>query len=60
MAQLSSGITEAVGDTIYLRLDATNDPVTGEIQIDPTTDDYAIDAKRSIRIKAGRKLILDG
>ena len=57
--QLHPCLSEAAADGLYLRLDASNDPVTDAILISPANDDHAILAKKHIKIKAGQRLILD-
>lgn len=47
-------------DATYLRLDATNDPLTGELTITPSSGTTALKANQDIVIKAGKKLIFDG
>lgn len=44
----------------YLKLDASNDPVTGELEIDPTTDTVAVKAQKHIVVKAGQSIYMDG
>ena len=53
-------VTQTEGDNRYLKLDASNDPVTGELVITPSTGDNALTANKDITIKAGQKLYLDG
>ena len=44
----------------FLMLDTSNDPLTGELVIDPASGDTALDVKKGISLKAGQKLIVDG
>ena len=44
----------------YLKLDASNDPVTNEVKISPSSDAYSLDLQKDMRIKAGEKIYLDG
>lgn len=60
MAQLRPCLSETQADGIYLRLDATNDPVTGELNITPTSDSFALDLQQDSKIKSGKKFVLDG
>lgn len=47
-------------DTIYLKLDASNDPLTGELTITPASGTTALTANKAIVLKAGEKLYFDG
>lgn len=47
-------------DGQWLRLDASNDPVTGELLLNPTTDSFAADIQQDFKVKSGKKFILDG
>jgi len=60
MAQLRPCLSEAAADGIFLRLDATNDPVTGELILDPDSGGVALDSQQAILIKSGKKLVFDG
>lgn len=44
---------------LYLKLDASNDPLTGELFIHPPGTN-ALKVSKNITIKAGQKLIFDG
>lgn len=57
---LARGFNKAVADTLYLKLDASNDPLTGELVITPTNEEVALRANKDIVLKSGRKLIFDG
>jgi len=56
---LATAIT-AVGDVNYLKLDCSNDPLTGELVILPASGTTALFAKQDIKLLAGKKLIFDG
>ena len=45
---------------IYLKLDTSNDPLTGELVITPAAGTNALKANKDITLKAGQKLIFDG
>lgn len=45
---------------LYLKLDCSNDPLTGELVITPASGDNALKANKDITLKAGQKLIFDG
>lgn len=60
MAQLHNCLSEAAADGIYLRLDTTNDPLTGELVLTPGSGTNALKANLDITIKAGEKVIFDG
>ena len=53
-------ITTSAADGIYLRLDCSNDPLTGQLYIQPSTGTSALRVSQDISIFAGKKLILDG
>ena len=44
----------------YLKLDTSNDPLTGELVITPAAGTTALRANKDIILKAGQKLIFDG
>lgn len=69
MAKLSlnpvTGKLDLIGMTAeeaaaYLKLDASNDPLTGELVITPASGTNALKANKDITLKAGQKLIFDG
>lgn len=69
MAELNfnavSGKFDLIGMTsseisAYLKLDCSNDPLTGELVITPASGDNALKANKDITLKAGQKLIFDG
>ena len=47
-------------NSVYLKLDSSNDPLTGELIITPSAGTNAIKANKDITLKAGQKLIFDG
>jgi len=53
-------ITLAIGDARYLKLDTSNDPLTGELVITPASGETALRADKDIVLLSGRKLIFDG
>lgn len=53
-------LTEAEADLIYLRLTTSNDPLTGELVITPSSGITALRANKNIVLKSGQKLIFDG
>jgi len=50
---------ETTGDSRYLKLDATNDPVTGKLTVTPATEESAIVANNNVEIMAGKKIYFD-
>jgi len=44
----------------FLRLDASNDPLTGELVITPSSGTNALKANKDITLKAGQRLVFDG
>lgn len=44
----------------YLKLDASNDPLTGELRIEPASGTSALDCQKAIKLKAGERFYLDG
>ena len=60
MAQLIPCLSEAQADGIFLRLDATNNPLTGELKISPSSGENAIDSQKDITLKDGQKVRFDG
>ena len=57
---ISSAEVVAIGDVYYLRLDCSNDPLTGQLTITPSSGGIALKANKAIEIKAGERLYLDG
>ena len=45
---------------LYLKLDTSNDPLTGELVITPASGTNALKANKDITLKSGQKLIFDG
>ncbi len=45
---------------IYLKLDTSNDPLTGELVITPAAGTTALRSNKNIVLKSGQKLIFDG
>jgi len=60
MAQLHPCLSKAQADALYLKLTADNDPLTGELLINPSSGDSALNAQKDIKVKAGQKVIMDG
>jgi len=60
MIKLDNSITLSSGDARYLKLDTSNDPLTGELVITPSTGTTALRANSDIVLKSGQKLIFDG
>lgn len=60
MAQLYKNSIQSYGDDRYLKLDASNDPVTNEVNITPSSDAHSLNLQKDARIKAGEKMIFDG
>ena len=60
MIKVSNALTGKVADGVYLRLDTTNDPLTGELVITPSSGSSALKANKDIILKAGQKLVFDG
>ena len=56
----SQDLTKAFADLLYLRLDTSNDPLTGELVITPASGTNALKANKDITLKSGQKLIFDG
>lgn len=54
------GLSEALADALYLKLDASNDPLTGKLTITPASGTTALEANQDIVLKAGKKIIFDG
>ena len=54
------GFTKAQLDVLYLLLDTSNDPLTGELVITPAVATTALRANKNIVLKSGFKLIMDG
>lgn len=52
--------SETEGSAIWLKIDASNDPLTGKLTITPASGTTALEANQDIVILAGKKLILDG
>lgn len=52
--------SESYLDTLYLKLDCSNDPLTGLLTITPASGNTALKADKDIILKAGQKLIFDG
>jgi hypothetical protein len=55
-----NGISQSAADLRYLKLDTSNDPLTGELVITPVDGTNALKANMNITLKAGQKLIFDG
>ena len=53
-------LSEDDADAIYLKLDCSNDPLTGELEIDPATGDVSLRSRKAIILTAGQKLYFDG
>lgn len=53
-------LTVTSAASTFLKLDASNDPLTGELVITPASGTNALKANLNITIKAGQKLIMDG
>lgn len=47
-------------DLRYLKLDTSNDPLTGELEIAPASGATALRANKDIVVLSGRKVIYDG
>jgi hypothetical protein len=47
-------------NALYLKLDTSNDPLTGELVIIPAAGTNALRANKDITLKSGQKLIFDG
>lgn len=56
----NSGLDTESGDARYLKLDTSNDPLTGELVITPASGTTALRANKNIVLKSGMKLIFDG
>jgi len=46
-------------DERYLKLDATNGPLTGALTITPDSGDTALIVNKDLKVKMGQKLYLD-
>jgi len=57
---VDTDVLEDFFDSLYLKLDCSNDPLTGELVITPASGDNALKANKNITLKAGQKLIFDG
>lgn len=57
---IDTDILEAFFDSLYLKLDTSNDPLTGELVITPSTGSVAVRANKDIVLKSSQKLIYDG
>ena len=44
----------------YLKLDTSNDPLTGELEITPASGTTALRANKNVVILSGQKIIYDG
>ena len=55
----SNGLTRAQADEIYLRLDTSNDPLTGELVINPASGNDALDVQKNVKFKEGTKIYFD-
>lgn len=47
-------------DGQWLRLDTSNDPLTNELKISPSSDSHSLNLQKDMKIKSGEKIILDG
>jgi len=57
---MDTDVLEDFFDSKYLKLDTSNDPLTGELVITPASGTTALRANKDIVLKAGQKLIFDG
>ena len=53
-------LNQTKADARYLKLDTSNDPLTGELVITPASGETALRADKDIILLSGRKLIFDG
>jgi hypothetical protein len=44
----------------FLKIDCSNDPLTGKLDIEPSSGDVALEVSKAIIIKAGQKLYFHG
>jgi len=58
--KITDNFTQGSGDLRYLKLDTSNDPLTGELVITPAAGTEALRANADIVLKSGSKLIFDG
>jgi hypothetical protein len=57
---IGTNFTMSVADGRYLKLDTSNNPLTGELKIIPASGNTALTAHKDIILFAARKLYLDG
>jgi hypothetical protein len=53
-------LNQATADARYLKLNTSNDPLTGELVITPASGTTALRSNADIVIKSGKKLVFDG